>query len=479
MKNERHSEKQIHRTFSALFIIFTFCIAAATPKTVVAFEPDSSGLKIIRQDDFDKKFRQARDLIDDEQWAKAAEKFAELVERYPDNKSADVALYWLAFSHKKQKNYKEADAALDRLIEKFPASSWAADASVMKLEIAAPLGKFYPAPASTNALLGALSAASPAQALKNAGTVGAGNLPPQFKSYPGFAVGATPVPLDRADEIKIAAFQSLLAADPKRAIETLGELFKPDAKASDTFKQEALRVLRRPSISRSASTLSTANQNFSFSIGGEKINKQFIPLLRETLLKGFQSERSVKIRKEIIFALAALGDEQWADELARLYRTESEPEIKKAIIASFGGNWSNGFTTAYAYNLGVYTNSVSANAGKNPNKGFDKLLEIVRTEKDTELRHLAFSTLRGFAGWSAREGVIEMFSQMYDAEETDEQFKISIIHSLAESRQNRAEMKLIDIARKDKSDKLRLEAIRSLGNSTNPAVLKFLEDLIK
>ncbi len=478
MKNERHSEKQIHRTFSTLFIIFTFCIAAATPKTVNAFEPDSSGLKIIRQDDFDKKFRQARDLIDDEQWAKAAEKFGELVERYPDNKSADVALYWLAFSHKKQKNFKEADAALDRLIEKFPASSWAADASVMKMEIAAPLGKFYPAPASTNALLGALSAASPALALKNAGAVGAGNLP-QFKSYPGFAVGAPPVPLDRADEIKIAAFQSLLAADPKRAIETLGELFKPEAKASDTFKQEALRVLRRPSISRSASPLSAANQNFSFSIGGEKINKQFIPLLRETLLKGFQSERSVKIRKEIVFALAALGDEQWADELARLYAAESEPEIKKAIIASFGSKWSNDFTTAYAYNSGVYTNSVSADAGKNPNKGFDKLLEIVRTEKDLELRRLAFSTVREFTGWSAREGVIEMFGQMYDAEETDEQLKISIIHSLAESKQNRAEMKLIDIARKDKSDKLRLEAIRSLGNSTNPAVLKFLEDLIK
>jgi hypothetical protein len=50
---------------------------------------------------------------------------------------------------------------------------------------------------------------------------------------------------------------------------------------------------------------------------------------------------------------------------------------------------------------------------------------------------------------------------------------------LAESKQNQAAAKLLDIAKKDKSDKLRLEAIRSLGNSKNGEALKFLEDLIK
>ncbi len=472
MKDERHSFKQVHKILSALFIIFAFYIAAM-PKTANAFGSNAPGAKTgkINLDDFDKEFRQARDLIDDEQWAKAAEKFGEIVNRYPENKSADVALYWLAFCHKKQKNYKESDAALDRLLEKFPASSWASDARVMKMEIAAPLGKIYPMPASSATTLGSISGLSAAQSSKNTAKTGAGNLPQQFTIYPGFAVAPPPIPLDRVDEIKIAAFQSLLAADPKRAIETLGGLFEKDSKASDTFKQEALRVLRRARVSQ------TTNRNFSFSTGGEKINKQFIPLLREILIKSFQSETSVKIRKEIVFALAAIGDDQSADELARLYAAETNQEIKKAIIGSFGSS-PNGFSTAYAYNLGIYTSSVSVNPDKSPKKGFDKLLEIVRTEKDAELRRLAFSTLREFADWSEREGIIEMFSQIYDAE-TDEQFKIAIIHSLVENTQNQAAAKLLDIAKKDKSDKLRLEAIRSLGNSKNAEALKFLEDLIK
>ncbi|MEJ7623773.1 MAG: HEAT repeat domain-containing protein [Pyrinomonadaceae bacterium] len=484
MKDERHSFKQVHKILSALFIIFAFYIAAV-PKTANAFGSNAPGAKTgkINLDDFDKEFRQARDLIDDEQWAKAAEKFGEIVNRYPDNKSADVALYWLAFCHKKQKNYKESDAALDRLLEKFPASSWASDARVMKMEIAAPLGKIYPLPASSATTLGSISGLSAAQSPKNTAKTGAGNLPPQFTTYPGFAVAPPPIPLDRVDEIKIAAFQSLLAADPKRAIETLGGLFEKDSKASDVFKQEALRVLRRPivslkpGVSRTASQYSQLNQSFGFSTGGETIDKQLIQLLRETLVKGFQNETSVKIRKELVFALAAIGDDQSADELARLYAVENDLEIKKAIIISLGSA-PNGFSIAYSYNLGIYAGNSNSNADKKPKKGFDKLLEIVRAEKNVELLRLALATLRSFAGWSEQAGIIEMFSGMYDAE-TDEQFKIAIIHSLAESKQNQAAAKLLDIAKKDKSDKLRLEAIRSLGNSKNAEALKFLEDLIK
>src|SRR5918992_575239 len=46
--------------------------------------------------------REGRDLIDAEQWAKAAEKFAQFVNTYPKDRDVDVALYWLAYSLNKQ-----------------------------------------------------------------------------------------------------------------------------------------------------------------------------------------------------------------------------------------------------------------------------------------------------------------------------------------------------------------------------------------
>jgi len=45
-------------------------------------------------------FREGRDLISDESWNDAADKFREYVKKYPKGKDTDAALYWLAFSLK-------------------------------------------------------------------------------------------------------------------------------------------------------------------------------------------------------------------------------------------------------------------------------------------------------------------------------------------------------------------------------------------
>jgi hypothetical protein len=265
-------------------------------------------------------------------------------------------------------------------------------------------------------------------------------------------------PLDREDEIKIAAFQSLLAADAKRAIETTGEILRTDSKASETLKQEVLRVLRSPSSSKNQALPYATTDNAA-------IGKEFVPLLRETLVKSFQNETSLKIRKEIIYTLANLSDRQSADYLKKLYASENDREIKKAIINSF----SSSANVFYGFNSNVPpTRKIES----------DFLFEIVQTEKDIELRRLAFSNLQRFPGWAANEQTIDTLARIYDVE-ADEAFKISIIRAFSSAKQKRATEKVLDIARNDKSDKLRLEAIYSLRTSKDPTVLKFLEEIIK
>ena len=53
-----------------------------------------------------------------------------------------------------------------------------------------------------------------------------------------------------------------------------------------------------------------------------------------------------------------------------------------------------------------------------------------------------------------------------------------MVRAFAESKQKAATAKLLDIAKNDRSDKLRIEAIYSLRTSKDPEVLKFLENLI-
>ncbi|MEJ7701153.1 MAG: HEAT repeat domain-containing protein [Pyrinomonadaceae bacterium] len=470
MNNKKHLYRQIYKTLPALLIISTF-YTAIMPETAFAFPKNSFVSKTNIQDDFDKKFREARDLIDREDWAKAAEKFDEVIKKYPNNKSTDAALYWLAFTYKKQKQFDKSDVALDRLLKEFPSSSWADDARVMKVQTSSSLGQVYFSSLgelSPNGSFGVFTTkpseiAAQEEALKSAQTY-FGNA-----ALAQTLTTAARTPLDREDEIKIAAFQSLLSADPKRAIEIMGDILTTDSKASETLKLEILRVVRNPRLSVATRTTDL----FTSKINTPNSN-QFTPLLRETLVKSFQNESNIKIRKEIIYTLASFKDDQSANYLAQLYSSANDKEIKKAIINSFGSGYGNFYYSSSKINASGF----SAGTASNRKIEFDKILEIIRTEKDSELRNLAFSILKRFPDWSAREGVIELLAELYDTA-PDEPIKINIIRILADTKQAQASKKLLEIAKNDKSDKLKLEAIYSLRTSKNPEVLKFLEELIK
>jgi outer membrane protein assembly factor BamD (BamD/ComL family) len=391
---------------------------------------------VVSEDEkFNKTFREGRDLIDKEEWKKAAEKFKEIACDCPEDKYVDAALYWLAFCYKKQKSFDEMDKTLDILLRNYPSSSWADDARVMKYE-----------------QLSAV-ASTPSRP-----TV-ARNFPIEATATTLFST-VSQTPLEREDEIKLAAFQSLFSANTKRAIEILGEMLQGNSKASETLKREVVRSLRSPKH------LYPSEYGVLAAVSGSssKPKTDNLPQLRETLFKGYQTEPSVKVKTEIIYALGNLNDGQSATYIAQLYASEQNKELKKAIINSFGG-----------YNYFAFA---SSNSATSKNDDFEKLFEIIRTEKDSELRQLALSNLRKFSGWSAKNGVIEMLTQMFDSENDDE-FKLTIIRTFASTKENTATTKLLNIAKNDKSDKMRLEAIRSLRTSDNPEVLKFLEDLIK
>ena len=53
-------------------------------------------------------FREGRDLIGEEEWKEAEDKFRNFVSHYSKEKNLDAALYWLAFTQIKQEKYHEA-----------------------------------------------------------------------------------------------------------------------------------------------------------------------------------------------------------------------------------------------------------------------------------------------------------------------------------------------------------------------------------
>lgn len=506
MKNQSHSYKNFYTKLSALLIILTLYTAMMPEKSFA-----ETFSVFVKQDDFTKKFREGRDLIDSEDWAKAAERFAEITEKYPKNKSTDAALYWLAFCYKKQQKIAQTRAAVERLIKAFPSSSWVGDAKVLLLEI-------YPESrtAKNNATLEERDKilaerknilierdkilAERDKVLAESKTF----LEKQRKSLEeterldligksldesgraldesGKSLSADlPLdgnPIEREDEIRLAAFQNLLASDPKKAIEFADDILRKDSAASELLKRQIVRSFRRSRFVK-AQTNGTA---YEYVRAATNIGRDFIPILREMLQKSFQKESNAVVRNELVYALADINDPEAIEYLIQTYSSTSDKEIKKTIIFALG---SPAISLSGTYK-GTKITAEPLPAGSGYDFNFEKLMEIFSAEKDIELKRAAFVTMQRFIRQSTTDGVIEKISRLYDAE-TDERFKISIINyfsqlqnnTSANPKDNRATAKLIDIAKNDKNSDLKFLAIYALRSNTNPEVVKFLKALIK
>ena len=115
-------------TKRARFILITLLIA------LMAVAVNAQGNRSA-QSDAATVFRSARDLITDGEWARAQAKFDEYVSAYPNEKNIDAALYWLAYTQQRLAKYDQCRSSLERLLEKYPNSTWRDDARVLLAQI--------------------------------------------------------------------------------------------------------------------------------------------------------------------------------------------------------------------------------------------------------------------------------------------------------------------------------------------------------
>lgn len=479
----------------ALLLVFAFTAFALPPNEFAAFAKTAASANNTEDENFDKKFREGRDLIDKQEWKKASEKFSEVINQYPDNKSVDAALYWLAFCYKKQREFEKMGAAVDRLVKDHPSSSWTSDARVLLIEVVQPAKVVYGAAGQNIGVfteqdknITIAKAYSTNKALKPGqplATTSIGNVFDSYIALNGFYSGTTKTPLDRADEIKIAAFQSLLAADHRKAFQAMNDILKADSKNSEGLKIEVLRALRRPRTFEGVTPLQSTPGTLSPSV-----KNQYVSDIREPLFKLVRGEKNTRVRTEMIYTLANLKDDQATNYLSQLYDSESDKELKKTIINGLGSYWG-AFNGIYAIDTTPFKSSSGSLSGQSfsmtigQEKGeasrkpeFVKLLDIVKTEKEPELRRLALTNIQRFSGWQKNAQMVDVLSGIYDSE-TNEDFKKSIIQSLSRFDQPQAAKKLLDIAKSDKSDKLKLEAIYALGKSKDPAALDYLQQVLQ
>ena len=487
----------------------------------------------LQQSDANSVFRSARDLITDGEWAKAQEKFSEYVTAFPNAKNLDAALYWLAYTQQKLGKLDECRATIDRLLEKYPNTTWKEDARLLLAQLAGSSSIAY------RDLVSSLNAqAAVARTLDDTVLYAPGApltavevmpMPPGAQGLGrGIGVGQGPQAAqvwslegslnsdDNSDdpcEFKIVVLQALFQTDLQRGIMVATDWLKPGSTQTVRCKGAALTLLGRnggkavtPVIlgvarnesdlrlrARAISTLGATNDDSVLdALRDFALNSPDNDIVEASLyaLSKHTGERAISIlsdiavsgktvgqRKVAIMSIATRPGEPAVDALLRIYDADQSFEIRRAVISGFA-------------------NRRSERAG-------NKLVEIARSSDNVDLRKAAIGAISRRGGDKA----VEFLLNLYDNEK-NEALKDQILNSLGfgsafyvgtpvaigsgqatvaypATTRNRLDdqrviTKLIEIARNPKEPmERRKRAIGWLSRSKDPKVLEFLQELLK
>ncbi|MGH9944094.1 MAG: HEAT repeat domain-containing protein [Pyrinomonadaceae bacterium] len=449
--------------------------------------------------------REGRNLLDGEEWAKAAAKFGQFLSAYPRDRDMDVALYWLAYSLKKQEKYREAMNHLARLLTDCQRSAWADEATAMLTELAPRVGDTQTIERSLKrddeelkiVALQSLFEANPARAsayvadILKPGSTASQSFKEAAVSLLGSRGGkeAVPVLLEIARsqpdrKLRMVAIRRLSDEGGEAVIDDLMRLFEAERDAE--VKAQILRVFADVESPRATAKLVEIARDQNHETG---LRLTAIRVLGEdgdaapfdTLMQIYQADARREIKEQIIRALAEMENPAARAKLLEIARSAgSDTELRKTAIRRLVERESDATIDEL---MGIYTAErdmevkqqiLRAFGDMNNTRARAKLAEAARGESDLELRKTAIRRL----GESDDTAALDLLLGLYDAERSVE-IKEQLLRAFGESKQKRALQKLMDVARRDSSIALRKTAIRMLGESDDPEALKLLEELLK
>ncbi len=466
-------------------------------------------------------FNGGRDLIDDAQWAKAEEKFAQYLSAYPSEKNLDAAMYWMAYSQYKLREFNQSKETIDRLLKTYEKTTWKEDAELLLAQLpGAVTVKVDPITVSVDPVI----ATSVASALQEPIEVQVRSQEMQeriaeakaraqertreaqermqermkdaqerikdktvfkydFDFDFGKGKGSTD---DDPCEFKIVVLQALFESDPQRGMAVATDWLKPNSGQTVTCKRAALRLLARHGGKAVTSTiLGIAQGNddvklraAAISLLGSTNDDSVIDPLRDFALNSTQNE----IAEAALFALSQNTGARAASVLADIALSNKPVPLRRTAISHIANRQGEPAVDALfkiydsTQDLEIRKSVIRGLGQRKSERAGARLLEIARSSDNVELRKAAISAFGRRGGQPAVDALMALYGS-----EKNEEIKDQIMNSLAYSNDPKVTHMLITIAKNPQTPIERRRRIIMIlaGHSKDPEVIAFLEDLLK
>ena len=443
-------------------------------------------------------FREGRDLIEAQNWQKAAEKFRDFITGYPKDKDLDAALYWYGYALHKQGIKDEAVKPLIRLIENYPSSTWRREADAL-LVVLGRQDKVNDALNRDNCEIKILALQSLFQAdqeraitfvteVLKANQTQCPGLQSAAVSLLGSHAGARAVPMlleiarTNPDlKLRLTAIRRLGEQHTDAVADELIKLY--DADRTKEVRAQILRALvetRSPKGSAKLIEIARSGDD----VGMRQYAIRYMAELKdsnslEELIRIYDSDRTPEIRGQIIRVLAERDDPRARTKLLEIAKQGETPELRMEAIRRLADHGRLSMDDLFGLYNGEANTTLKqaylrAFADSQDPRARIRLFEIARGNEPIDLRLYALRRL----GDKDDEQTTDQLVAMYDAEQ-NLQVRGALLRGFGNSKHKSAVRKLMVIARNDPSVELRKLAVRYLGESKDPEALKFLEDLLK
>lgn len=500
---------------SALIVMIGGLVSQAGAQKLKSDKMNKFAPQGSKNDAANAKFQGGRDLISDEQYAKAIEKFSEYISTYSTAQNIDAAMYWMAYSQFQLKKFDQAKDTIDRLLKAYEKTQWKGDAQMLLAQL--PNGirvNIDPITVTVDpvevelrtreaqdrvresqeriqeAQERAEERSREAREREQERVEAALDRLKDFKGVGlgiGLGIGGPNGSQSDDDpcEFKIVVLQALFQSDPQRGIAAATDWLRAGSTQTQRCKGAALTLLARhggkeatPTILNVARTESDPKLRAkAISVLGASNDESVVDALRDFAINSQDND----IVEASLYALTQHQSARATSALGQIAMSNKPVALRRMAIAGIASRQGEPpvdelFKIYDAdQNLEIRKAVISGFGHRRSDRAGTKLLEIARGSDNIELRKAAIS------GISRRNGTqaIDTLLGLYDTEKNEE-LKDQIIYSLGPSTDPRIIHKLIEIARNPQTPiERRRRAITWLSRSKDPEVLKFLEDLLK
>jgi HEAT repeat protein len=410
------------------------------------------------EDPADSLYRLARRAMADASYRRAAQLFAELVEKYPRSEYAGDALYYRAYSllqSGRPSDLDDAIAAIDQQGRNYPKANTREDSQALKTRIEAEQAKH--------------------------GNAGAA----QRIEEKGKQLGEEKGCPSEDDDIRISALQGLMQMESESALPILKQVFAKRGSCSESLRKHAVFIASQKQGDEATTLLlEVASTDPSREVRAEAI--QWLGQSRSSrAVAALDSIASSSTDEEIldkaIFALSQQGDDRATQTLRRVAQDSRKPaHARTQAVFWLGQTRHDPEDLRFLRDLFGKTDDdelrgsiIQALAQSRSAESMRWLIDLARDKS------LPLEPRKNSLFWAGQNGVeLRQLIALYDELRGQEEMQNQLIFVYSQRRDSEATEKLMDIATRDPSRELRKQAIFWLGQKKDPRVTKFLLDLI-